>query len=378
MTRLIKELFQILNTEKVSAYDLYWWIVLKPGYFVIKEIKNVKGNNFMSQTSSPVVAVFAANNYYVPYMAATMQSIMENAGQNRLYIFYILHQEISYDNIELLKKQTAPFPQFSVEFINVTQYISKYNFFTSRHITVETYFRLLIPELLGECRKVIYLDCDMICCTDIASLLDIDLENYLLAAVRDSSVALYYKNHTDGMKSSSREILLNLKNPSEYFCAGMCVINIELFRKTIPTDKLLELAASRKWPFHDQDILNYLCEGKTLLLPYHWALMLTSDAEYLPEYLQNEYHDAEKNPKIIHYKPWNRDTYTEYFEFFWKYACRTPFISVIIDRMKSRGLISYGSFDQRIISNIKHRKGIGLRFILVDCLKAWLFRDKKK
>jgi lipopolysaccharide biosynthesis glycosyltransferase len=215
----------------------------------------------------PVAIVFAADNYYVPYMAATMQSIMENAGQNRLYIFYILYQKISYDNIELLKKQITPFPQFSIEFINVVQHISKYNFYVSRHITVESYFRLLIPELLGEYRKVIYLDGDMICCTDIATLFDIDLEDHLLAAAWAAGVAWYYSpnhsEHTTYLHSS----LIASKNPNEYFCAGTCVFNIELFRKTISTGKLLELAVSREWQYHDQDILNYLSEGKRFFCP---------------------------------------------------------------------------------------------------------------
>jgi hypothetical protein len=32
---------------------------------------------------------------------------------------------------------------------------------------------------------------------------------------------------------------------------------------------------------------------------------------------------------------------------------------------------------KQILQNIKSRDGIGLRFILVECFKAWLFRDKK-
>jgi hypothetical protein len=35
------------------------------------------------------------------------------------------------------------------------------------------------------------------------------------------------------------------------------------------------------------------------------------------------------------------------------------------------------TFRDRIIDNITHRKGMGILFIL-ECLKAWLFRDKPK
>jgi len=334
----------------------------------------------LNTETSRIPIVFAANNYYVPYMAAAIQSVMENAAHNRQYIIYILYQDITDDNISLLKNQITHFLQFSIEFINVNKYISKYNLFVSRHVTVETYFRLLIPELLCEYQKAIYLDGDMICCTDIASLFDIDLGDHLFAAVRDLGVAWYYSpNHSEGMKTIYSSVLLQLKKPDEYFCGGMCVFNIQLIRKTISTDKLFELAVSREWQVHDQDILNYLGEGKTILLHYHWNLMLTSNAKYLPEPLQNEYNEAVENPKIVHYKPWNCENYITHFELFWKYATRTPFIAIIIERMKPKGLIfkDKESYKERIILNIKHRDGIGIRFIIFDCLKAWLFRDKK-
>jgi len=330
----------------------------------------------MNNTEIPIV--FSSNNYYVPYMAATIQSVMENAAQDRQYIFYILHQELSDDNIDLLKKQVSFFTRFSIEFINVSQYLSKYNLFISRHVTVETYFRLLIPDLLGKYRKVIYLDGDMICCADIALLFDIDLKGRLFAAVRDIGVAWYYSpKHSEEMKAVYSSVLLHLKNPDEYFCAGMCVFNIELLRKTISTDKLFELAQSREWQLWDQDVLNYLGEGKTLLLPYYWNYMRTPNEIYLPDYLRVDYKKAEKSPGIIHYKPWNEENYAPYFELFWKYATRTPFIGLIIARMHERNLIDdTKSFREKILKAIKHRQGIGLKFILKDCIKAWIFREK--
>jgi lipopolysaccharide biosynthesis glycosyltransferase len=314
-------------------------------------------------------------------MATTMQSVMENADKNRQYAFYVLHQEITNVNMNLLKNQISLFPQFSIEFIDVNERIGKYNLYLSRHITIETYFRLLIPELLSEHQKAIYLDGDMICCGNIAELFDIDLNGYLLAAVRDGLISWYYsKKNLESFKHFG-EILLKLKNPEEYFNGGMLVFNLELFRETISTDKLLKLAASRKWPLHDQDILNYLAEGKTLFLPYHWNFIPNKHAKYLPEYLLDEYNSAEKNPKfIIHFislKPWDQEIFFLHYELFWKYATRTPFLETIIERMKSRGLISNETFSERIISNITHRKGIGIHFILIDCLKAWLHRDKR-
>jgi lipopolysaccharide biosynthesis glycosyltransferase len=312
-------------------------------------------------------------------MATTMQSIMENADQKREYIFFVLHREITDDNIDLLKKQIILFPQFSIKFINVSNRIDKYNMFLSRHLTIEAYFRLLIPELLSEYQKAIWLDGDMICCCNIAELFDVDLKGYFLAAVRDGAISWYNSKKAVDSFKFCYELFLQLKKPEEYFNSGMLVFNIKLFCETTPTDKLLELAASHKWQLHDQDVLNYMAEGKTLLLPYHWNFVFDWYEKYLPEYLQKEYISAKKNPKIIHFihfKPWNHEEYFPHFELFWKYATHTPFIDIITERMKLRELMNNKSFKERVIANIIHRKGIGLRFILIDCLKAWLLRNK--
>jgi lipopolysaccharide biosynthesis glycosyltransferase len=306
--------------------------------------------------NGPVIPiVFASDNNYVPYMSTTMQSIMENADRDRQYIFCILHRNISEHNIGLLKKQLTLFPHFSIQIIDVTEITSNYNFFISRNITVETYFRLLIPELLCDYQKVIYLDCDMICCANIAELHDIDIGNHLLAATRDCAVAWYFSKKDKKLFKDWHDVMLHLANPEEYFNAGVMVINTEVFRKTITTKEIFELAASMKWSFHDQDILNYLFQGKILFLACHWNFMYEKYAPYLPEHLKEEYDKARENPHIIHYKPWNCDNYVEHFELFWKYATRTPFIANIIENMKAKEFISNKSFKERILLKIKRK-----------------------
>lgn len=304
---------------------------------------------------------------------------MENADKNRQYVFCVLHQEITNDNMSLLRNQIVLFSQFSIQFIDIRGRIGNYNLFISRHLTVEAYFRLFIPELLSEYHKAIYLDGDMICCGNIAELFDINLDGYLLAAVQDVAIAWYHSKKEIKHFNIFHQGLLGLKNPEEYFNSGMLVFNIDLFRKTTSTDALLELAASREWQVHDQDVLNYAAEGKTLILPLYWNFMYNRRAKYLPAPLKQKYDEAAKKPKIIHYiniKPWEHEVFFSYFELFWKYATRTPFIGSIVERMQSKELISSKTFKERIIVNIIHKRGIGIRFILIDCLKAWLLRDK--
>lgn len=330
------------------------------------------------QNAIPVV--FAADNNYAPYMSVALQSILENASPNRKYIFFVLYMKIEDEWIQMLTKQIAPYQQFFIEFINVSDIMSKYDLYVSRHITPETYIRFFIPELLQEYDKVIYLDCDMVVCVDIAELFDIDMENYALAAMRDICVANYAcAPEKAGKVRKSRNALPFLKNPFDYFCAGLCVFNIALIRKMMSYEKLFEIAMSNEWDFHDQDVLNLAFEGKTLLLSYYWGFYhAPKHIEYLPNALKKEYFDAMKSPNIVHFtnKPWKNGHYIFHHWLFWKYATRTPFIDLIVERMDVLLISANQSLKEKIIEAVLRRK-LGIRFILFTCVKALLRRDKK-
>ncbi|MDR2193394.1 MAG: glycosyltransferase family 8 protein [Treponema sp.] len=320
--------------------------------------------------------VFSSDDYYVPYMGVMMQSIMENAVSDEEYRFYVLQKNISSENREALKTQIGTYPHFSIDFINVAEYIKDYNFFVANrdNITIETYFRLLIPDLFKDQEKIIYLDGDMICLTSISELYHYELGNNLLASSRDIlGACVYYSPNAHTQRTYRREIL-KLSNPDNYFIAGMLLINNREFRKRFTVKQLLDFAVSREWQWHDQDVLNVLCDGKTLLLSMAWDFT-QDDVTYLPEYLRKEYVEAQKEPKIIHFasqsrKPWENAVNVPYFELFWKYAARTPFLVTIISRMEEKHLIGL-PYKERILYDIKN-KNIGLKFLLT-CLKARLW-----
>jgi lipopolysaccharide biosynthesis glycosyltransferase len=328
--------------------------------------------------------VFASNEYFVPYMAATMQSIMENANPAKKYAFFVLHRDISLQTAELLKTQISGFGNFSIDLVEVSGFFAGYEFFIANRndISVETYFRLVIPEVFSEYEKVIYLDGDMICRADIGELFEIEMGDNLVAACRDiTGIIGYYHDKIKNIRNN-KAIILRAANMDNYFIAGMLVIHIAQFKNMFSTKYLLDFAVSRNWQAHDQDILNVLCEGKAMLLPLEWAFTYDDDAShYLPDYLLTEYDRAQKSPNIIHFawrlrKPWKTPFNVPYFDFFWKYATRTPFIDIIISRMNEEHLIGLRYAPQEwIISDIKNRGYIGLRFLL-KCIKIWLLRGR--
>lgn len=310
------------------------------------------GENFNDE----VTVVFAANDTYSPYLATVIESIIENASNDRNYNLVVLHSSISLTNQKLVSTLCENIKNINIRFIDLTEEVFNKEFYVGgkEGLTAETYYRLYIPQVLPHCKKAIYLDCDMVVLTDIAELYDTDLSGMLFASSPDyGSIGKYY------MPENSQKLywdtVLRLAEPEEYFCAGMLVINIEELQK-IGSKAMIEMAQEKEWQKHDQDVLNVLGIGRTKRLPMAWDVLKGFDElQYLPENLLQEVREAEKAPKIVHfsssYKPWNTP-FIERFELFWKYAVNTPYFSAMI-----QDLASHNSYRTYIVKHFsKHSR----------------------
>jgi len=303
---------------------------------------------------------FASNEFYIPYVSVMMQSIMENAAKGRKYEFYILYIDIKNETMEILKKQVSLFPDFSLNFFDVSQYVKGYDFFVSRHITVEAYFRLFIPYIFPNLEKTLYFDGDMVCLTDISQLFDTDISNYLVGGVRDySGLSTYYSSKWKRKRKWAKveEVLLSMEHPENYINSGMLLINCEKFRKTHTIQYILDIICSRKWQSHDQDVINVLAKDKILYFDYEWnySPYPAPFVKYFPEIHRNKYIETKKNPKIIHSNPYSCWWYIPHFEFFWKYATRTPFVNDIIARMNKNGIIEKINLKDKLFTKAQEK-----------------------
>ena len=209
------------------------------------------------------------------------------------------------------------------------------NLFISNHIKIETYFRLLLPKLMPDKKKILYIDCDVIANSDVFDLYNIDLGDNYLAGTRDADSAANYNTVTDYKKYI--DDVIQLKKPYDYLQAGIILMNLEKFRESCNTEKLLDTAMSRSWTFHDQDTLNFLCKGKIKFVDYAWNFVYDYDESFrrsknvivnAPHYIYSDYMKAKENPKMIHFswvnKPWFSPG-VHYGEKFWMIARNSPF-----------------------------------------------------
>ena len=295
-----------------------------------------------------VAIALSANDYYVPYVSALLLSLRANIHAENNYDILVMTRDISAANQKQLQNIFRENANVCLRFVNVARFESQFkHLFLRGHFVLETYFRLLMPELMDQYRKALYLDSDLILNADPAELYNTDVEGYLLAAAHDADTAGLY-NGFEPNKKYYMDNVLKIREPYSYFQAGVILFNLEEFRKTYTTDEMLRFAASNKWELLDQDVLNYLAQGRYKAVDMAWNVMTDLRRIRIPEiisrapkYLRDEYMKAHEAPKIIHYagpdKPWQQGN-ADYGEYFWRYARESDYYEVIVQRFVEKML----------------------------------------
>lgn len=312
---------------------------------VFSNTKNTAKLNRVATLKKCYAAVaLACDDKYMPYTGALLQSIIENAGQDAFYDIVVMHNSISENNQRICKELAKGHDNISIRFLDVSRNFAAYAaVHVDRHLTVETYFRFMIPDLFKEYDKVLYLDCDMVVNEDIAKLFKLDIGDNYVAATRDLDFIASCEEPGRG-EFYEEKILKYIKIDAveNYFQAGAILFNIREILKKYDTKKLFAVALSRNWYYHDQDVLNHLFNGKVTYLEQRWNILSLLESgshrsklfkEYLYAKYNEMYHAGRKNPAIIHYagvpKPW-KDLKCDLADYFWKYARTSPYYEQLL------------------------------------------------
>ncbi len=288
-----------------------------------------------------VAIVLSSDDFYVPYLSALLQSIADTRSPERRYDIIVMTENISREHQEVLRKQVAD-DRLALRFLNVRRPMREYHdkLSLNGHFKIETYFRLLLGDLLSDTyHKILYLDSDMVVCHDLAELYDENLDGYLVGACRDADTAGLYMGVREG-KREYMDNVLKIEKPFDYFQAGTVLFNLDLWRSTFDTHEVFAFAQSNDWQLLDQDVLNYLCQGHVKLLDMSWNVLydwrgVRKDqiCARAPRWLFADYLEARRHPYVVHFagpdKPWYNPV-CDYAEVFWEASRRTPFYEQIL------------------------------------------------
>ena len=259
---------------------------------------------------------FAIDDGYMPFLAVTLESLIENSSKKYYYSIKVLYTNISEENKKKINKYKRE--NVNIEFVDLNYYIEKVKdkLYTRDYYTNTTYFRLFIANLYPQYNKAIYLDSDIVVLGDIAELYNQDMGDNLIAAAPDDVI------QTTKVFQEYAEKVVGVADYRNYFNAGILLMNLDEFRKFDFQNKFLYLLETIKFTVaQDQDYLNRLCKGKVKIIDKAWDTMPIGN-----ETLE------EKDLKIVHYnladKPWHYDN-IKYKEYFWKYAKKTEYYNEI-------------------------------------------------
>ncbi len=288
-------------------------------------------------SSSPITVVLSSDNTYIPYVAVTIQSLCEYASAQHTYEIYILCETIAEKNKEKILGMQKP--HIRIAFLSIKEYLDSVDvssFYLPSYPTLATYYRIFIPEIFADREKVLYLDCDVVVCKDVADIFQYEMGEACIAAIHDYGVRIRYFQKTRIHTYIDTVLCVDVQ---QYFQAGVLLFAVQNMRKQNFLQKCLVFMSSHPDPvFADQDVLNKICEASVLYLPWKynvlWHIPLL-EKEALAHFTNEDvalYTEAMREPAIIHYssscKPWHFP-HLPLADVFWQVAQQTPFAEEI-------------------------------------------------
>jgi len=260
--------------------------------------------------SDKISICFCINDLYSQHLGVVLTSILYN-NPNSFFDFYVLTNDITDLNKRKLLSLNEKYKNFEIKFINVDKSLFKNLKITIDYISIETYFRYILADLLPQLDKILYLDVDLVVNGDLEKLWNTDISNYYCASVEDINFLTHqYKPQ------------IYLDNDDKYINAGVILFNLDKMRNDNISEKLLENNEKYKdiIKYQDQDIINITLRKSIKILDVIYNF--TSRAK-------KQYPEKTKQAVIIHYvgpnKPWKKNSFNSLKRLYYKYYLLSPY-----------------------------------------------------
>ncbi|MBQ0013091.1 MAG: glycosyltransferase family 8 protein [Proteobacteria bacterium] len=164
---------------------------------------------------------------------------------------------------------------------------------------VAVWYRLMLPKLLPNVKRIIYADIDTLFLRDLIDIYEYDLQTNVIAAV---------PTRTDG-----------------YINSGFLLMDLEKIRKEKLYDKWVSVSKEYDFKNPDQDVLNHTLKGRIAFLPLKYNFQLSHGSRIFKIYSESQLDDLKHNLVVLHYsdfmKPWGpRKKRPVFSELWWKIA----------------------------------------------------------
>lgn len=293
------------------------------------------------------LCLISDDNYVMPTCVA-LRSIIASKNPESRYVIHIIASALSGES-------KAAFSKLATESVEIDIIEKDPSVLEGLHTfaegavcvaSVSALFKFLLPNILVDLDRVLYLDGDLICRTDLTDLFNTELGDNYVAAVPDSG-QIYYKH-------------AYVKRVTKYINSGVMLLNLAKMR----ADNLPEVLVRTKKELTDsnlmdQNVFNVVFDHHIVYLPVRYNFMPVSlwrakekwkiaDVNELfgtsYKSVRDLYHDA----AIVHYsskdKPWKAPDGA--MSYLWReygvelpQNAMSPMVSVIIPMYNVEGYI---------------------------------------
>lgn len=209
---------------------------------------------------------------YIRYLGVSMASILYNT--RAFCKFFVLADNVSNFKKRQIEDLKSEFNNFDIVWIDlddsnrehiINTFISesKTNSYTKN---IANYSRFLMPDLLPNVKRALYMDTDILAYGDIAELYNCELDGFTIGAVADSYVM--------SDKDINAQAATYIDTKHLYFNAGILLIDCDKWRKQKIFNKIAQSDKKirDKKLFNSQDPINkcFECNYKTLPHKFNW------------------------------------------------------------------------------------------------------------
>ena len=328
--RYLSYKFKIMIYPKILK--LFIVVVLLSIYFA----NNKKGKEEYKKYKNSIHLSLNLDDKYIYPCIVFLTSLLDNRADSTFYMIHILgNNKLSDYSKKKIDKLIEKFGNHSANVIyyNLEGYFKNA---TVWHIPVATYYKILLPSLLPNVDKIIFVDADIINLEDLSEMYSIEFkENMYFCGITD------FIDHLNQL----REFGLS---SDKYINIGVLLMNLKAMRENSIEKKLTEFVATHHLKFYDQTAINCVCFKNIQILPYKYNVFsfpslakfirLNNQQDIKYRVSESELNEAYNKPTFFHYvslgKPWLNSTKEFHRVYWWYYAKMSEFYQEILDYYK--------------------------------------------
>lgn len=274
--------------------------------------------------------LYLSDNNYAVFLGVSITSLFENNCSVENLTVYIIDDNISQDNKDILSSIGYKYGR-KIVFLDISEGIRKLRDMGAPLYrgSYTTYLKLFTFRLLpDDVHRILFIDTDTVVAGDISEIDDINMEGNPVSAVIDNLASL-------------DKLCLGYSKEDLWFNMGVMLVDVDLWKRMNCEQIMIDTMQQRcAYVAVDQNILNIGLHGRISVLDpafnitqHHQVYSYKLFLKLFPQkffYSEEVMEEAKKHPIIYHFErfigesPWHKNNVTFYSNEFDKYLAMTP------------------------------------------------------